>query len=449
MTLLTRLGEPLAFTTDYFASAIKPIMERAGSFGSIQQAQLAGIAAVPAAREMLMGRIQSLWWSAPPPDELPEIVIGAGLHAAVYCAARYAATGQRPVVLERSTWPGGAFAMSKKPAFYLNSRNRPGMIGLPGRGEALNYLPGAILQPAELSLAEFQDNTELAYCIRLMLAEYANVHIGRAVRSAGASPRNGNYTQRLQLEDGRKLWARRVIDARGLGDASLPAGVKADGQRLLTFGQFMAAMDTSFPMAGMRRVAVIGDGDSAKCAIETLAGQGPPPQLSCAALDYVPEIDWYAPDLPADCRQWRATQRGRYQLIASLLRRASFGPDARVPVRARVSVINERGEVTPSMDSVIVNGRSYDHVIMATGYQLPRLGIGEYRAVGSSPVIARVSTLGAASVYAIGPAAGMGFTQAERDAGLARVAENQVAMFRLANRTAALAQLLSRTDERR
>src|SRR5204862_584853 len=97
-------------------------------------------------------------------------------HAAVYSAVRVLTGYPRPLVLERSQRPGGTFAMTGRPTFYLNSRNRPGTAGLAGdQGASLNYLPGAPIQAANVSMTEYQANTDMAFVIRLALAQYAEV----------------------------------------------------------------------------------------------------------------------------------------------------------------------------------------------------------------------------------------------------------------------------------
>jgi hypothetical protein len=71
-----------------------------------------------------------------------EVIIGAGFHAAVYAATRVLSGFPKPLVVERGHRAGGTFAMTDRPTFYLNSRNRPGGGGLAGdQGTSLNYLP--------------------------------------------------------------------------------------------------------------------------------------------------------------------------------------------------------------------------------------------------------------------------------------------------------------------
>jgi hypothetical protein len=94
----------------------------------------------------------------------------------VYAAVRVLCGYPKPLVLERDERAGGTFAMTARPTFYLNSRNRGGGAGLAGdQKSSLNYLPGAPIQAANVSMMEYQTNTDMAFVIRLALAQFADV----------------------------------------------------------------------------------------------------------------------------------------------------------------------------------------------------------------------------------------------------------------------------------
>src|SRR5207248_2265085 len=237
------------------------------------------------------------WWSdqARQQDTLSqgsldrEVIIGSGFHAAVYAATRVRSGYPKPLVLERGQRVGGTFAMTARPTFYLNSRNRAGAAGLAGdQKAALNFLLGAPIQAANVGMQEYQTNTDMALVIRLALAQYADVVTNATVLSV---IREGTGVE-IEVADRSPLPAGRVIDARGVGD---PVSQDiANGSTVLTFGQFMARMAGMWPLRGVRRVAVIGGGDSAKCTIESLLGIGPQPYMAAAALDSVDRVDWYS-----------------------------------------------------------------------------------------------------------------------------------------------------------
>ena len=419
---------------------------RAGDFDSELELTLTGIAIVPEARAMLNARLDELW-NRNSEQKLgqgsnghDEVIIGAGLHAAVYSAARVSAGFRAPLVLEASTRVGGAFAMSDGPAFYANSRNRPGPIGMPGDNRGLNVIPGASLQPANLSASEFQRNNDIAFCIRTALGQYARVVPNSKVIGIIASPSNRRYD--IALRGGGTVLADRVIDARGIGDIIEP---EAAGVRIVTFQKFMRLMDLAdFPLRGLDRVAVVGPGDSGKCAIEGLLGMSPAEHLSVPNLDFVREIDWYAPRLPTTCEEWRTNIRGRYLGIGSYLRKS--GTDG----RTRVTVIPKRGEVSPGFNCAYVNEKPYDMVIYCCGYRSETLP-GVYQGTDPLPFGKRAiaKALPGTELYQIGPAAGLDFTSAEQNMPLSAIPENRTAVFRLAGRTAALAATLKQARPER
>src|SRR5439155_14914028 len=121
----------------------------------------------------------------------------------------------KPLVLERNERTGGTFAMTARPTFHLNSRNRAGSGGLAGdQGASLNYLPGAPIQAANVGMREYQTNTDMAFVIRLTLAQFADVVTNAPAVSVD---REGTGVQ-IEVADRNPLLAGRVIDARGLGD---------------------------------------------------------------------------------------------------------------------------------------------------------------------------------------------------------------------------------------
>lgn len=278
---------------------MRAMMQRETELAGPLAARLTGIALDPNGREFA-DQVLDTYWS----DERRgqdalrsasadgEVIIGSGVHAAVYAAVRVLSGYPKPLVLERNERVGGTFAMTERPTFYLNSRNRAGNPGLAGdQGASLNYLPGAPIQAADVSMAEYQTNTDLAFVIRLALAQFADVVTNAKVLSVARDETGVE----IDIEDRGPLYAGRVIDARGLGDP-VDQDV-ANGTTILTFGQFMRRMGGIWPLRGLRRVAVIGGGDSAKCAVESLLGIAPQPFMAAAALDRLERIGLY----PLNC----------------------------------------------------------------------------------------------------------------------------------------------------
>lgn len=419
---------------------IREVMRRADEFAARNSAgsnmTLTACGLIPEARNIIESSLNQRWLDnyTNVGTRYDEIVIGSGPHSAIYCAARVARGFKRPLVLERSEFAGGTFALTRNPSWYLNSPNRPGLIGTPGKGEALNYLPGCPVQPADISGLEYQPNTDIAYATRIALAKYANVCTRANVSSfdletGSAGP---EVTVTGQYGDSKTLYAKRIILATGLSDEYDP--YPESGSRIITVSKFLKRFDNPWPLRDLRRVAVIGDGDSGKIVIEALTGIGPT-SMSLASLDYVASIDWYGTNIPRDCESWRRNERTRYSRIGKLL-------------GTRVNVIPRRGYATPSIGSALVNDRSYDLVILATGFNRSSLdnlySFSSYRGESGEGTVLGKSYRYGSQAYVIGPAANLGFSDAEYDDGIANRPANSVALFRYANRTAALGMMLPR-----
>jgi len=341
---------------------MRHVLERQAEFKSPTAAVLVGIGMDQRARAHLDKLLDKKWAETDVPkfsNQYNEIVVGGGLHAAIYAATRARMGMPRVLVVEKTSHPGGVFACSRGPGFYLNSRNRPGVgPSRPGDQGPLNFLPGCLVQPADMGGEEYQTNDVIAWVIRVNLALYADVLPNTEV----------NQVNGVRLYDKRKELMRarlRIIFATGFGPTKKLAGFDSD--RYLTFEQFIATLDKPFPMQGMNRVAVIGAGDSGKCVIEALTGQGPS-MLTAISLDY-PEIDWYGvPENQRSRQAWEECNRTRYKGIGHLLRDNRYlGDEPRVTLRGTT----DRGSARTferGLDCVYVDGRPYDLAIDCTGY---------------------------------------------------------------------------------
>lgn len=424
------------------------MLVRAGDFRSSTEARLAGIAVHPPARAKFEALLDNVFENQAakvlelPPRVVSEVVVGAGFHAAVYCAIRVAQGKPKPLVLERSSRVGGTFAMTETPTFFLNSRNRPGPLGTPGRGEALNVLPGAPIQPSMLSGLEYQTNADLAFAIRCSLA--ANARVIAGVNVDRFTERSVEFTRAEQ--DG-SFETKRIIWATGIGAPKRPTTgyqlTDSNKRRLLYFDDAMKWMASKdFPMRGLGRVAVVGSGDSGKTAIEALLGQGPQMGMTVMGLDALPPIDWYGVNPQALTRDgWTNCVRSRYRDIARALPRGGVA-DRDAPPRVRP--LTDRVEtVQGSYDGLLVNGRKYDHVIWCAGHDEPDYA-GDYVQVGGRFVGLKLyDDDEVCDRYAIGPAAKIPLDVREVATLPSDVPENVVAMFRYADRTAQMATYLS------
>jgi hypothetical protein len=426
-----------------FSYGMEMMAERRGEFPDDLAMKLAGIAMVPAARQAFDDYLSAYWTGRQLPGftdyAKSEVVIGDGLHAAIYCAARAAMGYSKPYVLGKSLAEntGGAFAVGGgKPVFWLNSRSRAGGQGSPDQGVSLNYLPGAPVQPDQITPGEYSTNADVRFAVRAALAQHAMVIPGSEVTDLNQSS-SAPTCWDVTFGDRTETFGR-VLDMRGIGT---PVFDGSNGSTVITFAEFMTRMAGTFPLRGLQRVAVIGGGDSAKCAAESLLGIAPATHMSATALDYVGKVDWYAGDdviTTGGCMSWR-DGRGRY------IRLGQYLPGNVSQPSPRLQMFTQRVTPTPlAGGTVLIGERSYDLAVVCTGSVLPPLGgygtgsFTPYRVNGAA--IAR--SLSEFEVYRAGPAAALGFSSAEIDSGVASNPANSVAIFRNAPRTYALGSVL-------
>lgn len=369
------------------------------------------------------------------PSTVGEVIIGGGAHAATYAAVRVAEGFPRPLVLDAAPRFGGVFALAGRAAFYLNSRNRPGRIGEPGTTAALNVLPGAPMQPADIGSTEYQTDADLGLVVRCALALNANL---RRAKVEGIEKVTNTGAPLLVLADGRTVAARRVVVATGITTERTMSSVEPDGRTVYGLRQWFDRVGSArFPLRDLGRVAVIGTGDSARVVVESLTGLGPPLGSTVASLDYVERVDWYGIGEQMTRGVWCSGNRSRYQRLGALMPSGSSN-NARVIGRERADRLNL------GYQSATIDGRTYDTVIVATGHRTdPALDLGDdyadMRQIGTGRTIARADPTD--RVYLVGPCAQIPVASDEVDT----IRENRVGLFRLAPRTATLAAKLGPT----
>lgn len=408
------------------SAGIDMMSKRASDFGSELEMQLTGMAMVPEARAMLNDALTEKFrkrtfdsLNSSRTFSISELVIGDGPAAAVYCAQRVLAGKPKPIVVTRNApeYVGGTFAMAGGPSFRLNSGRRPGKLGSPkDGGSALNYLPGGLIQESNLPGGDFGTDADMALVIRLMLAQFADLVPSCTATAGTAGPDRVQFTE-FDYRQGFEF--RRILDARGLGGET----ATGNGSNVLTFNQLRRKMATEdFPLQGMRRVAIIGDGKSALCAAESVLGIMP---TRGPIMDWVEKADIYAPNLPVRYKDWRKEVRTRYLALSR-------------QVGKRLNVIPRRGEALPYGDSVLIDGTSYDMAVLCTGQRREQFNP-EWL---TSPFRGVARKVDGVEAYLIGVAAQLPFTTAEFDQGIAEEPENVVALFRNMPRVAALANIL-------
>lgn len=440
--LLTNVVQSIS-RTPVVSAQMTMFRTRADAFPSPLAADLAGIYMNERARMLFYERVAEQWrYRAlrPIDGSVKEHIIGAGVHGSIYAASRAAMGHPRPVVWEADS-AGGAFSPGGgRPVFRLQSRNRPGIAGIPEYGN-LNYLPGAIIQPSHLTGAEYPDNAVLCFCIWAMLAAYADVRFGRAVGYGGTFGRG------LEIEGQGLLKPGRIIDARGMGtDSAMPLPPLEQRPHIMTYPEFMNRMGGQFPLRGVRRAAVIGPGASGKSALASLLGIGPAAHYSTAELDWVEQIDWYTGDTDLSTREVWATKQsdsasmeiGRYL-------------DRTIPARKsqsrRVRVLSRMAAPVDGPAAAMIDNRSYDLVVVCAGLtrrsdRLPDpVGWSETRVAGASAPVGR--RFEGRELYAVGPVTRLSLAAGESNRLLTGVNPgNDVSILRYGPKTAALAMAL-------
>jgi hypothetical protein len=148
---------------------------------------------VERSREHVDEMLDDKWARTAIPRTADELVVGAGLHAAIYCAVRQAEGHPRPLVLEARDRRRRRDGL-RPPRRVLPEQPQPPRwrCRRPGRNGALNVLPAAPVQPADLSADEFQRSVDLAYVIRMTLAMSARVRTGAEGRSRSRPTYSGD-----------------------------------------------------------------------------------------------------------------------------------------------------------------------------------------------------------------------------------------------------------------
>ena len=371
-----------------------------------------------------------------PPTENREVVIGGGVHAQVYCATRVALGFPKPLVLEKEREPGGIFARCST-GFWLNSVNDAGIASTrqgPTRmrplsaADDLNWFPNCARQVRDDTDTEYPASNVVGAVVRANLRRYADVVTSVKV----------TVTDRYQGEfevDNRDYGAGRLIDARGLAMPEI-AGAAASTPVITADHYLRGLLPTGLGFtrdSEPKRVAVIGDGDTAYVVVESMLGQGPQGRPF-----NVSEIGWYGPGLPQAKEAFAIAVHARYMGISRHMPQAS--------VTGMIRPYAERGTASNVGEAARVNGQTYDLAVYCTGFK-PAFTNGEFQP-GSAYVGAGLWRVIDDRYFVIGPAADIAFTDGEYgtgdtfNTGYTRFPRNVGAIFRLAPETARLAASL-------
>lgn len=457
-------------------SGLLALHSRQDEFNSHEELLFAGIALNPVARKFFDRQLDAVLLkkvaSTSPPDE---VVVGGGLHAAIYGANRKAVL----TLVEDKRRMGGQFARAFRPVFYLNSRTRQSLDNTePGREGTLNWIPGGIVQPGHVTGLEYPTNADMAFVIRCNLAYfYRDRRISKATRitPALAPTLAGQKLLRVFGMVSPALYGKRVIIATGLGPANVPE-IRTSGlvDRIFSFDEFLRVKGNSlrqFPLQNWENVAVVGASDSGCVVLEYLLGQGPDVGMSVTTLDFPKRIEWFGQQCTFR-ETFEECYRSRYRGIARYMpRRGNRNAYHRVISNPGRAIAVENGAdgariIYKDLNGEIRRSRLFDHVVWCTGYSpsddlrvMPKRARDELGTAVDyvqnaplEPVVVDGEVIAmkykGLEVYRVGPAAQIPVTEDERRQNpvLQQIPENSAALFRYANRTAKLAKLFNEKD---
>lgn len=363
-----------------------------------------------------------------------EVIIGGGLHAAVYAATRVTMGKEVPIVLEERSELGGVFATLI--SFAMNSANDasvasveagPSRLIRKSQSDDINYLPNSRYQVRDRNYGtEYPSSADMAYVIKKTLSDYAETYTTAYVNVARTSLEVYAYDS-IERDDASRDYigaARRIIYATGL---RMPDTY----ERLTTRSVMTAENFLRNPILDYetKRVAIVGAGDTAATIAEFLVGQGITRPFT--RPDY---IDWYGGyTMPLTKKRWALDYHARYMGLAR-----HFPESKRTGVIRPIPV---PGVITALGNIAEVNGRTYDLVIDATGFKPYKPFYNDinevYRESTTGRAIARTDYDGR---FVIGPAADL--SPYLKPAYQNRFAASNSALYNLAPLTATLAASL-------
>lgn len=392
--------------------------------GNAERTFFAAIANIPDARQKWEYALDMYRGPGLPSDKT--IIVGSGIHAAIYAAR---APGSK-LVLDAAPVYGGIMGASRgKPAFYLNSRSRPG-DGKPGERRGLNFMPGCVVEPNNISGLEYPTNADVSFCVRTSLALTCSI---REINDVNRITKlNDNYY------DCSGYNCKRVIIATGLGRSNVAYPRLVSQATYLTFKDFLNMWGRkTVPMQAFARkdVIVIGAGDSGKVVVEALLGMGPNFGGGNVTNHFVRRIFWYGQQ--SEYREeFEACERSRYHGIGRHFPRLK-DPSADYRIYARPEKFTPEAPELGS-GSIVIDCTGFKE----RGIEYNGFPSTELRPIKDGNVIV-AQQVGNEEVYLVGPVMNLDPQPREQQIkALRQIDQNAVGIFRYAARTASFAETI-------
>lgn len=257
------------------------------------------------------------------PPYVRSVTIGAGVYGSIMAATRQMYLPDVPdLTIEQESRVGGQFAQYKKDLFRLNSRRRkelPDAPHVPGSAQSLNsFGKHSVMQSSDTGNESYPYQSTIADTARVNFflsgKAMVNTELLRIVENNDPEI-EGKLILELYDKDTQEMLrvaTDRVINSTGLGeeadllnpDDKITRTILAEEKQKFERGEDALVMSYSqmvrrmgdptnpFPMKGMKRIVLSGNGDSANVLAGILLGYESQVGKTATQLDSVEEIIW-------------------------------------------------------------------------------------------------------------------------------------------------------------
>lgn len=279
------------------------------------------------------------------PEYVPGVVIGAGVHGAIFATERQVHLPAVPdLTIEAEDRIGGQFAQYRSNLFRVNSRRRPELPDaphLPGTQQSLNSAgTHAVMQSSDTGHESYPHQSTISDTTRANLflsgESMVSTEIKKVRQNTNTQAPGALILECMDRETGRviEVATDRVVFSTGIGeevdrldpeDATTQRILTEEREKMRTGGDARVRSFTEFtraaanpgeahPLKGMKRIVLSGSGDSANVIAGILLGYESQLGKSSSQLDSVEEIYWIGQEL-ASKEEFLECTRVRYAQI--------------------------------------------------------------------------------------------------------------------------------------
>ncbi len=288
------------------------------------------------------------------PPYVPGVTIGAGVYGAVLAATRQMYLPEVPdLTIEQNERVGGQFAQYKTDLFRLNSRRRPELPDaphLPGSKQSLNSFGNhSVMQSSDTGSESYPYQSTIADTARVNFFLSGEALVNTEIRriSENNDPKiQGKLILELLDKDSERVIevaTDRVTFSSGLGEEAdrldptdietrsilaeekkrFKEGGDASVMSFTEFARRMSDPANPFPLKGMKRLVLSGEGDSANVIAGIALGYESQIGKTSSQLDSIEEIIWVGQRFETK-EEFLANIRTRYAAIGLEFPRERF-----------------------------------------------------------------------------------------------------------------------------